>query len=118
MQQRKPYSSNDLGSMITDCIAYLNQSPMLHVCQGKAKRTGDRASMFVVECQATIDDSSVAGIIAELERIWMKDLRFDGESPRAEYHDQVVRFDFITWWESPEGAYVTGSFVVKVPSHS
>lgn len=116
MQQRQPYSSDGVSCMILDCIAYLNQSRMLRVSGGKAKKTGKLSSMFVLRCESVVHNPSVAAISAELERVWISDLCFDGESHRTNYKDADVCFDFITWWDQPDSSYVTGTFVIAVPS--
>lgn len=115
MQAYAPYSSENLGAMIADCRTYVNQSLLLRAARRKIKKTGDRAAMFVLWCERTADGVPPASIAAELERVWLSDLRFDGEAHLVEQRAEGICLDFVTWWEGPDGSYVTGTFVVAVP---
>ncbi len=110
----RPYASTDVSGMVMDCQAYLAQSTLLRLARRKTKRkTGDEETMLVVWCEPASTMVTLEDIAAELERIWLNDLRFTEEAHAIIRSDEDVVLAFVTWWPETTGSYVTGQIVVN-----
>jgi hypothetical protein len=94
-----------------DCQAYLDQSPLLRVATSKGAKTGDTAAMLLVRCVPRHAGTAESDIVAEVERIWMRDLRLTEEAHTIERREDGIALDFVTW--SPaSGSFATGMIVI------
>lgn len=114
MADYERYSSTDLAGMITDCQVYLDQSSIIRLAHHEIGRTGDEQVRFITHCEPASLAVNIKEIAAELERIWLNDLRFTEEAHTVSRTNEEVVLDFVTWWTEPTGTYVTGRFVVDV----
>jgi len=118
MKRYHRYSSENVRCMIMDCQAYLAQSALLRLARGKrkGKKTGDAMALFVLHCEPRAATTSAEDLSAELERIWLHDLRFTEEAHTLERRDASLILDFITWWPKSDGSFVTGNIVLALPT--
>jgi len=115
MARYRPYASTDVSGMVMDCQASLAQSALLRLARRKAKKkTGDEETMLVVWCEPASAMVTIEDIAAELERIWLNDLRFTEEAHTISRSDEGVVLAFVTWWPETTGSYVTGQIVVNI----
>jgi len=84
----------------------------------KGKKTGDVMVLFVLHCEPISATTSAEDLSAELERIWLHDLRFTEEAHTIERRDENLILDFITWWPTSDGTFVTGNIVLALPTVS
>jgi len=73
-------------------------------------------ALFVLHCEPRAATTSAEDLSAELERIWLHDLRFTEEAHTLERRDASLILDFITWWPKSDGSFVTGNIVLALPT--
>jgi len=110
----RPYASADLSGMAMDCQAHLEQSALLRLARRKMKKTGDEDAMLVVRCEPASATVTIQDIVAELDRIWLDDLRFTEEAHTVVRSREDIVLAFVTWWPESTGSYVTGQIVVDI----
>ncbi|MEU4572178.1 hypothetical protein [Nonomuraea sp. NPDC023979] len=110
MSESFPSAGDDLGGMVMDFDAYLWQSPLIN--EVSVRRTGDRSSLIAATCQA-VPGCSTAELAAELERVWLGDLRYSHfEAHVITADERKVRLDGVTQI-APDGFYVTASIIAE-----
>jgi hypothetical protein len=112
MARSVPSSGDDLEGMVIDFQHSLEQSRLL--TQMCVKKTGDPGCMIEATCQPAANTLTIPEIIAEIERLWMEELRYQHfEAHAVGRADYDVTLDFITLCEHGS-FYVTGSIAVDV----
>ncbi|OPG11923.1 hypothetical protein [Microbispora sp. GKU 823] len=108
MSESLPSDGNDLDGMALDFDAYLWHSPL--ISQVVVRLTGDTSHLITAECQAT-PRCSVTEIAEELERIWLRDLRYRYfEAHTVATNERGVRLDAVT--QIAEGGFFVTAAVV------
>jgi hypothetical protein len=112
MAQGFPSSGDDLKGMIEDFNHALDQSPILTL--RRVKKTGAPDRMIEALCEPATDALTIPEIVAEVERIWMDELRYRHHEAHAlSQRDYEVWLDFVTL-SDPGSFYVTGRIAVDV----
>src|SRR5262249_10119582 len=105
-----PSSGIDLRGMIEDFHHAVDQSPLL--TPRSVKKTGDPERMIEARCEPAAEALTIPEVIAEIERVWMEELRYRHfEAHAVIHHDHEVSLDFVTLLESGS-FYVTGRIAV------
>src|SRR5437867_6564621 len=112
MAQSVPSSGHNLEGMMIDFQHSLEQSRLL--TRVRVKKTGDPGCMIEATCQPAANTLTIPEIIAEVERLWMEELRYQEFEAhalvRADYHESL---EFVTE-SGPGGFYVTGRIAVDI----
>src|SRR5262245_17882327 len=99
MAQSFPSSGVDLQGMIEDFHHTLDQSRLLTL--RSVKKTGNPERMIEARCEPAADSLTIPEVIAEVERVWMAELRYSHyEAHAVIHHDYEVSLDFVTLSES------------------
>ncbi|MEV4802969.1 hypothetical protein AB0K18_23420 [Nonomuraea sp. NPDC049421] len=105
-----PSAGDDLDGMAIDFDAHLWRSPLIK--EVSVRRTGDTNNLITATCQ-TVPGCSMAELAAELERVWLRDLRYSYfEAHVITAGEQGVHLDAVTQI-APDGFYVTASIVAE-----
>src|SRR5229473_1898997 len=109
MARSVPSSGDNLEGMMVDFQHSLEQSRLL--TRVRVKKTGDPGCMIEATCQPAANTLTIPEIIAEVERLWMEELRYQPFEAhalvRADYKEAL---EFIT----VSGFYVTGRIAVDI----
>ena len=85
----------DLAAMMAEMTASLERSPMLR--DATARKTGGHTHLIEVQCHAAVSYLPQAAIMAEIERLWQDELRYDDfEAHTIELTDDCGILDFVT----------------------
>jgi hypothetical protein len=102
---------SDLEAMMRAMTLSLEQSPMLR--NVVARKTGGHAHLIEVECQLATSALALDAALAEIERIWLEELRYDDFAAHAiEQTDEHAIFDFLTAARD-QRLYLSGMIVVR-----
>lgn len=80
MAHYERYSNTNLSGMIIDCQVYLDQLRIIRLARRKTKKTGDEQCRFIVYCEPISSTATREDVTADLERIWLSDLRLTEEA--------------------------------------
>jgi hypothetical protein len=112
ISQGIPLAGADLHGMIADFHHALEASPLLS--KVKVRKTGEPARMIAAFCEPASLASSPSELVAEVERIWMEELRYNVfEAHTLVPSEEEVILDCLTMTE-PQGPYVTARIVVDL----
>jgi hypothetical protein len=112
MAQGTPGSRDDLEGMMIDFQHSLDQSRLL--TRVHLKKTGDPDCMIETTCQPAAETLAISEVVAEIERLWMEELRYHQFEAHAIHRaDYQEALDFITVGEHG-GSYVTGRIAVDI----
>jgi len=107
---------SDLAAMMAEMIASLERSPLLRAAT--ARKTGGRAHLIEVQCHRATPDLAPDTIMAEIERLWLEELRYDDfEAHTIELTDEHGILDFVTVTRD-QRLYLSGMIVAHFgPNH-
>ncbi|WP_344318356.1 hypothetical protein [Acrocarpospora pleiomorpha] len=110
MGESSPSDGHDLDGMAIDFDVYLWHSPM--ITEVAVHLTGDTDSLIMTTCR-TAPGYPTLEIAAELERIWLRDLRYRHlEVHMITANRRAVRLDAVTQI-APDDFYVTAAIVAE-----
>ncbi|WP_433433105.1 hypothetical protein [Nonomuraea sp. CA-141351] len=110
MGESFPSAGDDLDGMAIDFDAYLWRSRLIK--EVSVRRTGDTNNLITATCQ-TVPGCSMVELAAELERVWLLDLRYSYfEAHMITAGEWGVHLDTVTQI-APDGFYVTASIVAE-----
>jgi hypothetical protein len=103
------YGGLNLEGMIDDVDhALWSEGFLVH----RIEKTGDPQRMLEVTCAP--DSVPVTQARAALEHAWIEEAAFRKEAHIVEEHANQLLLDFVTWWDQPDGPYVTGRVVADL----
>ena len=112
MREYRPSSRGNLVGKLADFSHYLEQSRV--IIPTRVRKTADIGCRLEATCRPRSPSAAAAEIAAELERIWLEDLRYEDFGVHTmSRSDQEVCLDFITLMEDA-GLYVAGCIVVAI----
>ncbi|MEU7452275.1 hypothetical protein [Streptosporangium roseum] len=110
MGESSPSDGHDLDGMSMDFDGYLWHSRL--ITEVAVRLTGDTDNLIMATCWIAPGCSTVE-IAAELERIWLQDLRYQYfEAHMITSGERGVRLDVVTQI-APDDFYVTAAVVVE-----
>jgi hypothetical protein len=114
MSEREPCGSQGLDGMVFDLAYALDQAGCRTVRH--IKTTGRRQLMVGAACRP--ETVPVTEARAALERARVERASFDNEAHVVAAVEHQIRLDFVTWWETLGGIYVTCRITVTLGRHA
>jgi hypothetical protein len=107
-----PSSGKDFKGMLADFHDSLERSDLLAL--RSVKKTGEPERMIEALCEPAAETLTIPEAIAEIERIWMNELRYQHyEAHSLSRRDYELSLEFVTL-DGPGSFYVTGQIAVDV----